>query len=83
MSSASWMRTCREQPSLVGGSYSIADISVYGYVHVAAEAGFEMGRWPAVQEWLGRVAAQPGYRNDLEPYPPNARPGAGRSTYDG
>ena len=67
---------------LVGERYSIADISVYGYVHVAGEAGFEMDRWRAVQAWIDRVAAQPRYMNDLEPYPPNARPGAGRSTYD-
>jgi glutathione S-transferase len=67
---------------LVGGRYSIADISVYGYVHVAGEAGFDMNRWPAVQAWLRRIAAQRMYMNDLEPYPPNAWPGAGRSIYD-
>lgn len=67
---------------LVGGRYSIADIAVYAYVHVAGEAGFDMTRWPAVQAWLRRVASQPRYMNDLAPYPANARPGAGRSTYD-
>ncbi len=67
---------------LVGGGYSIADIAVYGYVHVADEAGYELSRWPAVQGWLRRVADQPGYMNDLQPYPPNARAGAGHSTYD-
>jgi glutathione S-transferase len=66
---------------LVGGRYSIADIGVHGYVHVAGEAGFDMTRRPAVQAWLRRIAAQPRYMNDLEPYPPNAAPGAGRSIY--
>ena len=67
---------------LVGDRYSIADIAVYGYTHVAHEAGYELERWPAVQEWLGRVARQPGYVDDLQPYPPNARHGCGRSIYD-
>ncbi len=67
---------------LVGSGYSIADIAVYGYVHVADEAGYEVSRWPAVEAWLRRIADQPGHMNDLEPYPPNARAGAGRSIYD-
>ena len=37
---------------------------------------------PAVARWLERVAAQPRYMYDLEPYPANARPGASRSVYD-
>lgn len=71
-----------ERAFLVDDRYSIADIAVYGYTHVAAEAGLELDRFPAVHAWLERVVAQPGYMNDLEPYPANARPGAGRSTYD-
>jgi glutathione S-transferase len=67
---------------LVGDRYSIADISVYGYAHTAPEAGFDLSGYPAVRAWLRRVEEQPGFLNDLEPYPPNARPGAGRSTYD-
>jgi glutathione S-transferase len=67
---------------LVGNRYTIADIAVFGYVHVAHEAGYDLNSRPAVQAWLRRVAAQDGYVNDLLPYPPNARPGAGRSIYD-
>lgn len=70
------------RPFLVGGAYSIADIAVHAYVHVAGEAGYDLGARPAVSAWLERVAATPGYVNDLEPYPANARPGAGRSVYD-
>jgi glutathione S-transferase len=66
----------------VGNRYSIADVALYAYTHTAAEAGFDLGRYPAVDSWLRRVEQQPGFVNDLEPYPPNARPGAGRSTYD-
>jgi len=69
-------------PFLVGDRYTIADIAVYGYAHVAGEAGIDVEPvCPAVAAWLERVAAQPGHMNDLEPYPANARPGAGRSIY--
>lgn len=41
--------------------YSVADIAVYGYTHLAGEGGFELGRYPAVQRWMDRVRATPGY----------------------
>lgn len=65
----------------VAGQYTIADTGIYGYTHLAHEAGYDMNRYPAVQAWLDRVASQPGHIEDVEPYPPNARPGAGRSIY--
>ena len=46
---------------LVAGRYSVADISLYGYTHVAAEGGFELAPYPAIRAWLARVAAQPGH----------------------
>jgi glutathione S-transferase len=64
------------------GRYTIADIALYSYLHVAGEAGYELDRYPALSGWLARVAAQPGHMNDLEPYPANAHLGAGRSIYD-
>jgi glutathione S-transferase len=45
----------------VGERYSIADVALYAYTHVAHEGGFELGRFPRVLAWLERVAAQPGY----------------------
>jgi GST-like protein len=71
----------RGREFFVADRYSVADIAIYGYVHVAHEAGVGMEEHPEVARWLERVAAQPGYMNDLEPYPPNARAGAGRSLY--
>ena len=71
----------REHEFLVGDGYTIADIANYAYTHVAPEAGLDLGEYPAVQTWLSRVEEQPGYVNDLEPYPANARPGAGASVY--
>jgi glutathione S-transferase len=72
----------RDRTFLIGGTYSIADVALYGYLHVAHEAGYSMDDYPHVAAWLARVAKQPDYLDDLEPYPPNARPGAGRSTYE-
>jgi glutathione S-transferase len=44
---------------LVGDRFSLADIVLYPYTHAAEEGGFELGRYPAVQTWLRRVAAEP------------------------
>jgi glutathione S-transferase len=46
---------------LVGGRYSIADISLYAYTHVAHEGDFDLERYPTIRAWLERVAAQPGH----------------------
>ena len=43
------------------GRYTIADIALYGYTHSAADGGFDLGRYPAVQAWLARVAARPNH----------------------
>ncbi len=43
----------------VGNGYSIADIELYAYTHVAHEGGFELANYPAVRRWLERVRAQP------------------------
>jgi len=45
----------------VGDAYSIADIALYAYTHVAHEGGFDLAPFPAVRAWLGRVAEQPGH----------------------
>jgi glutathione S-transferase len=43
----------------VGAGYSIADIALYAYTHVAGEGGFDLVGYPAVRRWLARVAGQP------------------------
>jgi glutathione S-transferase len=45
----------------VGDGMTLADISLYAYTHVADEGGFELERFPAVQAWIARVAAEPGH----------------------
>ncbi len=46
---------------LAGSAYSVADIALYAYTHVADEGGFDLGAYPAIGAWLKRVAAQPGH----------------------
>jgi glutathione S-transferase len=46
---------------LVGDSYSLADIALYAYTHVAPEGGFSLEAYPAIRAWCARVAAQPGH----------------------
>ena len=46
---------------LVGERYSIADIALYAYTHVADEGGFDLAPYPGIRAWLERVAARPGH----------------------
>jgi glutathione S-transferase len=41
--------------------YTIADIALYAYTHVANESGFDLTGFPAIRNWIKRVATQPGY----------------------
>ena len=45
----------------VGDRYSLADISLYAYTHVAHEGGFDLEPYPAIRSWLTRVSEQPGH----------------------
>jgi glutathione S-transferase len=45
----------------VGDGPTVADLALYAYTHVAAEGGFEIDRFAAIGEWLGRVSSLPGY----------------------
>ena len=46
---------------LAGNAPSLADIVLYPYTHVAGGGGFDLGRYPAIGAWLGRVAAHPNH----------------------
>jgi glutathione S-transferase len=74
-------RHLAEQEFFAGPDYTIADVAMFGYLHVAEEAGYDLAEYPSLVRWLARVTQQPGFIDDLAPYPENARPGRGRSTY--
>jgi glutathione S-transferase len=54
-------RHLEDRRFLVGDAYSIADIALYAYTHVAPEGGFSLQPYPAVEAWLAHVADQPGH----------------------
>jgi glutathione S-transferase len=41
--------------------YSVADIAVFGYTHMAHQGGFDLSLHPAVAAWIERVKATPDY----------------------
>ena len=46
---------------LVGDRYTVADISLFAYTHVAGEGEFDLEPYPWIRAWLDRVAGQPGH----------------------
>jgi len=46
---------------LAGNAYSVADIALYAYTHVAGEGGFDLVDYPGIRRWLDRVASTPGF----------------------
>jgi glutathione S-transferase len=49
----------RDHEFLVDGRYTIADIALYAYTHVAEDGGLELSGFASLRAWLQRVAAQP------------------------
>ena len=49
------------QPFFAGERYSIADIALFAYTHVAEEGGFNLSHYPAVRGWIGKVRLQAGH----------------------
>ncbi|WP_445773517.1 glutathione S-transferase family protein [Shewanella sp.] len=53
--------TLSQQPFLCGDQFTLADIALYAYTHVAHEGGFDLKKYPFILQWLERVSLQPGY----------------------
>ena len=71
-----------EREFIAAERFTVADIALYGYLHVAGEAGVDISSLGGLSAWLERVRARPGHVDDLAPYPENARPGKGQSIWD-
>jgi glutathione S-transferase len=63
----------RSRGFFVAERYTIADIALYAYTHVAHEGGHDLAPYANVRAWLARVAAQPGYVG-IDARPPAAEP---------
>ncbi len=49
------------QDFIANAGFSIADIALFAYTHVAHEGGFELGNFPAIQAWVDRIQKRPGF----------------------
>ncbi|MCG5059351.1 MAG: glutathione S-transferase family protein [Limnoraphis sp. WC205] len=56
----------KNSPFFVGNCYTIADICLFAYTHVADEGGFDLTRFPAILAWINRVKEQPNYLSITE-----------------
>lgn len=72
----------KQRSFAVAERYTVADVALFGYVHVAHEAGVDMSGFDGIAAWLERVRAQPRHVEDLAPYPESSRPGRSRTIHD-
>ncbi len=61
-------RELLSRPFLAGTRYTIADMSVYAYSHLAEDAGISPADYPHYRQWVTRVRAQPGFLSTEYPY---------------
>jgi glutathione S-transferase len=54
-------RHLHQRSFFVEERYTIADIALYAYTHVAHEGDFDLSGYPAIRAWLANVDAQPGH----------------------
>jgi glutathione S-transferase len=54
---------------LAGDAFSLADISLYAYTHMAADGGYDLAQFPGITRWLDRVAGRPGHVTIVAPAP--------------
>ena len=57
-----------KRPFIAGDSYTIADISIFAYSHVAADAEFDLSARANLTAWFDRVRAEPGFKGEVVPY---------------
>jgi glutathione S-transferase len=57
-----------KRPFIAGDSYTIADMSIFAYSHVAADAEFDLSARRNLTGWLDRISHQPGFRGNVVSY---------------
>lgn len=61
-------RRLSDSSFLTGHGYTIADMSVFAYVHLCEDAGISLAAYSGVQRWIDAVRKQPGFLHDVYPY---------------
>lgn len=51
----------KKRDFFVANQYTIADIALYAYTHVAEEGGFDLTKFSAINAWFKRIESQPRY----------------------
>ena len=54
-------RQLGRQPYIAGENYTLADIALFAYTHVADEGGFDLSGFPGINAWIERIRARPGF----------------------
>ena len=62
-------QTLENHPFLVADRFTIADIALFAYTHVAPEGDFELEGFPAIRAWIERISALPGHLPMRQPSP--------------
>jgi glutathione S-transferase len=57
-----------KRPFVAGRSYTIADMSIFAYSHVATDANFDLSARKNLTAWFDRVRRQPGFAGEVVPY---------------
>ena len=61
-------RVLAQTPFITGDDYTIADMSLFAYSHLAGDAGIDTAPFPHFIAWTGRVRSQPGFLATIHPY---------------
>jgi len=61
-------RELAARPFIIGEDYTIADISLFAYTHVARDADLPLGNYTHITRWIERVRAQPRFTDKVYPY---------------
>jgi glutathione S-transferase len=69
-------RELSQRQFIAGDAYTIADVSLFAYSHVAADAGIELAARKNLTAWFDRVRRQPGFAGKVIPY--SADPHSGK-----
>jgi glutathione S-transferase len=56
----------RRHRYFVADRYTVADIALYAYAHLAHQCDYDLSSFPAINAWLERVAAEPGHVTMLD-----------------
>jgi len=61
-------RELSNRPFIAGDTYSVADISVFAYAHLANDAGIATDKFRSFEAWVARVKSQDGHLAQMYPY---------------